>query len=750
MTEMLEPAPMFGDDEDYGGPIHNSNHRDTNNDNGGTDTEVEVRDSDESATFSNHVKIAAPPVEHASPNSLSVDSKQVLINATGPRTSNHQDLRATSAGVVFGEQEPDEENANHTVGRVPSGSNFLSAGDDNGGAAMSAALDGANNNHDQPNEYRFERRNCFLDFYSRLYAIARVRIFLSFLYILFSFALMLSNMFGALFILNELWSFKYPNANTNVHELWFAAGFVLLAAPWIICWAVHLTFMREAMPARIPHACKSVLIACFAVTPIGVALLVLYEVLYIYVYNMLELLVRCVCLAPTFAMKMNMRECNGRRAYIRFRRLTHMCSSSVPLMLYYGCLWLIDPYPRLKWKYLLPAAGASLVDCLFTLSTFKFDAQAINIGLSQYCRLALHLFAGFVPKLDGVANGDIKRLNLCSFALRNYGYAQLVDAMEKTTSRLETIVLTTSTLSQLSNSICLQFGAVCRAKQIKIVVLKNYSPYIVWFQFLFPGQSPYKVALSEFMETLRSVSVLEDRMETEFDELETALLALYGPHANRDSCEYYFRDFVNDWNAFEAENEYNNQNNDDGNQKFIFAMFDRLLQVSPPNIVANGVRDERLLNLVLGAGDVNRFDANNQASVLSYAIVQNDFELVRRLCLNGAKTSKSEWSKLSQHLIELVKENNFDALSALLPIIQQQRDEIDCDLSYHDQDGKTAIMHAAMNGNLRILQMLIESNLESDLGADVLHVDQDGKTAADLARAQGHNQVYQYLKDQRL
>lgn len=264
------------------------------------------------------------------------------------------------------------------------------------------------------------------------------------------------------------------------------------------------------------------------------------------------------------------------------------------------------------------------------------------------------------------------------------------------------------------------------------------------------------MTLTELKQAFRNCDIFGDKAEEEFDELETDLDKLYGKD-NNDKY-YYYKDFVDDWNGFQDENDYNkNINGDDlnyrnmNNNGITLGMFHRLLRILPPHIVDmnnkhtnnNRKRDERLLNLVLGSGKINDIDPTNKTSALFYAIIQMDYDLINRLCDNGAKTSKDEWQKLGEYIIQLVKDNNINALQTLIQLIKD-RNEIECDLTYHDIDGKTAIMYAAINGNQQICEIL----LNCGLGADILHVDQDGNTAADLANIHKHQHVEDYLRNQ--
>ena len=211
---------------------------------------------------------------------------------------------------------------------------------------------------------------------------------------------------------------------------------------------------------------------------------------------------------------------------------------------------------------------------------------------------------------------------------------------------------------------------------------------------------------------------------------------------------------MKDWNGFEEENRYNSRKLDhrENGDTPRLGMYHRLLRVLPPHIVdatnkhtkRDGVRDERLLSLVLGTGRVNEVDSGNQTSALLFAIIQREPSLIRRLCEHGAKTTKDEWQAIGKYVIGLVRDSNVEALRALIDLVKQHRDMIECDLTFADDHGRTAVMHSATIGNLEICELRVHCGL----GADLLHVDQDEQTAADLAHQHGHKQVEDFLRNE--
>ena len=88
-------------------------------------------------------------------------------------------------------------------------------------------------------------------------------------------------------------------------------------------------------------------------------------------------------------------------------------------------------------------------------------------------------------------------------------------------------------------------------------------------------------------------------------------------------------------------------------------------------------------------------------------------------------------SHLNQDLLKMAKEGQDALVRTLL--------DAGAAINARDEDGRTALMLAAMEGHLDTVAALL------DAGADVEARDNDGKTAQDLATAEGQNEIVQVL-----
>lgn len=88
-------------------------------------------------------------------------------------------------------------------------------------------------------------------------------------------------------------------------------------------------------------------------------------------------------------------------------------------------------------------------------------------------------------------------------------------------------------------------------------------------------------------------------------------------------------------------------------------------------------------------------------------------------------------------LKDLVLSGNREGLSQYLLSSTACGDDADSILNWHDDSGKTALHHAAISGDLDIVQELLEA------GAQWNALDNDNHTAAEYAA--NHDEIYQAL-----
>lgn len=137
---------------------------------------------------------------------------------------------------------------------------------------------------------------------------------------------------------------------------------------------------------------------------------------------------------------------------------------------------------------------------------------------------------------------------------------------------------------------------------------------------------------------------------------------------------------------------------------------------------------EMIQRLIAAGANLDRLDLSIDARPLGIAIKQNRPDLVQLLLDAGASAEGGDMSYTG--LTIAVNANNLPLAKQLL--------EAGADPNSDMEDGDRAILHAAWEGNLEIVQCLVAH------GADVNAWSQ-GDTAIDRAANNGHQAIYDYL-----
>jgi ankyrin repeat protein len=137
---------------------------------------------------------------------------------------------------------------------------------------------------------------------------------------------------------------------------------------------------------------------------------------------------------------------------------------------------------------------------------------------------------------------------------------------------------------------------------------------------------------------------------------------------------------------------------------------------------------EIIQRLISAEAKLDRIDLSIDARPLGVAIKQNRLDLVQLLLKAGASPEGGDMSYTG--LTIAVNSGNLPLVKLLL--------EAGADPNSDMEDGDRAILHAAWDGNLEIVQYLVAH------GADVNAWSQ-GDTAIDRAACNGHQDIYDYL-----
>jgi len=229
-----------------------------------------------------------------------------------------------------------------------------------------------------------------------------------------------------------------------------------------------------------------------------------------------------------------------------------------------------------------------------------------------------------------------------------------------------------------------------------------------------------KMPLQSFKTALRKLDCCKEKPQQDFEKVANDLEHVY----QNTSREYYYSDFLRDWDH---------------------GFFAPLFQLLPPQIVKAELNEhiDRILNIMLGAGRINEIDPVTKESALYHAIVALDHPLINRLCDRGAHTTSEDWVKIGTFVINLTRANQYEQLFQVLNLSKQRR-EIEIDLQFKDEKGRTCLHWAAFNGRKDVCDFILQTGLK----VDIMDVDHDGMTAADLAKSSQHYDLEQHLREQ--
>ncbi|ETO02724.1 hypothetical protein RFI_34689, partial [Reticulomyxa filosa] len=213
----------------------------------------------------------------------------------------------------------------------------------------------------------------------------------------------------------------------------------------------------------------------------------------------------------------------GRVSFVRFRRVTHMLSQSIPALGWYAYLWY---YARddvnVLWLYV--GAAISAVNTVYSFLTIWREAKSMDVSFEEYFLIALRLFGGFVPKMKGIKNGIVTDVNYAYYSFGSYSYAKFVSAVESQYSSLHRVVMSALTLRSLSEFLCYHLGAAMKGKRAAVEVWPPFSPWAIW-QKLNLGRT--RVTVGQFKHALRQLDFIKDKQQVLFEDVYADLSEIY-------------------------------------------------------------------------------------------------------------------------------------------------------------------------------------------------------------------------------
>ena len=161
---------------------------------------------------------------------------------------------------------------------------------------------------------------------------------------------------------------------------------------------------------------------------------------------------------------------------------------------------------------------------------------------------------------------------------------------------------------------------------------------------------------------------------------------------------------------------------------------------TPPIVLAAARSDLDTAKLLVDAGaDVNRPDSMGGMCALHAAATHGNEEMVRVFCAKGADPNAAYGDPPITPIVIAVRGDDLPVLKALLDAGGNPNTLVDAEDDDIDERGKTAVCLAAMAGNARVLELLV------DYGADVNRATNAGMTPLMAATFVGSVDTVQLL-----
>eukprot|EP01083_Nonionella_stella_P087505 243497_1 len=273
--------------------------------------------------------------------------------------------------------------------------------------------------------------------------------------------------------------------------IWFSIACVLITAPYYVAWAVMFQFIRNKvfLSSFKNKKCRQfmyqgVLFPVFLFSPLGLAILILYDF-----YHTFE----CAILKPLWF------GCTGRKlrtesyheqGYKKLRSVSEIFAETICQSLFNA--WILyrvkgDAFRtdalNIDLNKVLMSFGSSLFSlCVYGVILY-YEANKYGLSVIEYLCVVMTGSFNFVPYLPAIERGreNGESVNWIYYKLTNYNIGNIGMAFNSRRARCDRIKVSDYTISKMHRRSAVFFGQILNANDVEIIYSWRESHIKDWF-----------------------------------------------------------------------------------------------------------------------------------------------------------------------------------------------------------------------------------------------------------------------------
>jgi len=488
---------------------------------------------------------------------------------------------------------------------------------------------------------------------------------------------------------------------------------ILFLSPWICVWGASLS-IKEHYVNNDKIRCRCIVLmistVCTLLPPVAIVLMQMFEVLYIF-QEFLKRLMLLVCRSRRKQQYYNWCFADTWRRYRRFSQLFLQSLLQTGFLVYIWWAYFQDEPMKKELlmdnDVLYGCALLSTLNIIFACTEFVIRARRLSVSVSDYILHSQRVTPGTIFR----ENKKSRLLDLSLHMLNEQSAVVLVNRIRVNPKRIVRVVLTPTTLKNLSVSTCHHVGKMMKKEEIGLEILKDVHRAPDVFKQLSPCDG-YILTNNFGIEMMKS---------GHFGDISQDQLKLIKTVFPKGKRLYYsqFKEFL-----------------ESSSMKLLIQMQNALLWAAEQD-------NERFLQFLLGYGWMNRSESGKTA--LFYAIESMNNQLLRKIIATGRQATEEDHQMTSLLLLKITKENNVAGGVFISKLIKEGCFKINPLLYFQDEFRNTTLHYAAQLGRTELVRIFVESftRTESEM---ILQPNSTGQTPLDLAVISKHNEIVTILR----